>query len=124
MAMKKPVLPKRWIPLGGYKGYEQPANAIVGASDTGMASDSPSPSDVVQKELMVVKDTLNKKGIPVKLKTTSSSNVFMVKRWLVVKNNDFKKAYKISHKFIQNMPSHYIHEAYGGYAVVRKRRVR
>lgn len=103
----------RYHRIDGWRGYEIPALAVAGASDTGMASDSPAPSDGVSLELANFIHYLRKQGIIAKEARTQSSNVFMQKRWVVVSKDDFDRAAKIT---VEYMAEHrddtqYIHEA-------------
>ncbi len=54
---------KVWISTSGWRGYEQPVDAVCGANDTGMWKDSPCKSDVRERELNMVKDILRKNKI-------------------------------------------------------------
>lgn len=91
----------KWIKTDDWRGYEQSANAVIGSSDTGMWSDSPARSDEVAKELQAFQSELNKAGIESEIKTTQSSNAFMVKRWVVVPAWEHKKAMKIANDYLK-----------------------
>jgi hypothetical protein len=77
----------KWVPTDAWRGYEQPFDAVAGSSDTGSWSDSPAPSDEVNKELRMLETHLKSKGFEVSRSMTESSNAFMKKRWLVVSKN-------------------------------------
>lgn len=83
---------KGWKSTDGWRGYEQPTYAVCGANDTGMWSDSPCRSDVAERELKAAKAALSKAGIPTKLMTCESSNVFCVHHYLIVRPKDKQKA--------------------------------
>lgn len=87
---------KRWVATDGWRGYEEPIYWVAGANDTGMYSDSPCPSDVAQKELGYIKSALRQAGIRFKSTTARSSNVFMIKHYIVVAPADFDKAKAIA----------------------------
>jgi hypothetical protein len=103
----------KWVSTDAWRGYWQVANAVAGASDTGMYSDSPAPSDKVKKELNDFRDYLKKKGITSRLSSGKSSNVFMGKRWVTVKPSDVPKAKKLFNEYIKKHEANtsYIHEA-------------
>jgi hypothetical protein len=102
----------KWISTDEWHGYEQPVNAVAGSSDTGMWSDSPAPSVVVDKELNMLTEHLKSKGFKVSRAMTESSNAFMKKRWLVVTTN-FTAAKKEADKWLVKHKSDtiYIHDA-------------
>lgn len=104
---------KKWISTGGYRGYAQSSYAVAGSSDTGTWEDSPCPSSKVIKELNDFQDYLKQKGIKSTIKTTKSSNVFMVKRWVVTKPEDFNEAKKLANQYLEEkkIETQYIHEA-------------
>ena len=83
----------RYHRIDGWRGYSIPDYAVAGASDTGMASDSPCPSDVVAKEIARLgKEALHTNGIKYRTVWGSSSNCFCSKRWVTVAKADFDKA--------------------------------
>lgn len=88
-----------WVSTDGWRGYERPEYAIAGSSDTGMWSDSPAPSDKVTGELEGIKEYLSKNGIRTKEIATKSSNVFMVKRWLIPMVKDVERARELVAKY-------------------------
>jgi hypothetical protein len=81
--------------IDGWRGYNQPIFAIVGASDTGMWSDSPANSKTVFYELQEIKAIFSKRGIRLYEASTVTSNVFCMKRWLCAKGKDIEKALDI-----------------------------
>lgn len=103
----------KWHSIDAWRGYSIPDNAVLGASDTGMWEDSPCPSDRVDSELNDFQNFLKKNGIESVKKTTQSSNVFMVKRWVVVSKWDYKKAKKIAENYLKEKKdeTRFIHDA-------------
>lgn len=96
------VMANKWVNTGGYRGYEQPTYAVVGASDTGMWSDSPCRSDVSEKEINDIINELKKHGIKSKAVMTNSSNVFMMKRFVIVTPKNHAKALGIVSDYLNN----------------------
>lgn len=88
-------LSKSYVATDGWRGYEQPVYAVVGANDTGMFSDSPCRSDVADRELKDVEAILKKAGIPTKRDTCQTSNVFCVHHYIIVPPLYFEQAKKI-----------------------------
>lgn len=87
----------RYHRIDGWRGYRMPRLAIVGASDTGMFSDSPCPSDKVRAELRrFVREVLKPAGIKPRRSCGSSSNVFCGKRWISVSIEDFPRAAQLA----------------------------
>lgn len=70
--------------LDGWRNYDFPVYAVAGANDTGTWSDSPCPSDVSARELEAIVNKLKKNKIPTKFTTLESSNVFMVRNFVIV----------------------------------------
>jgi hypothetical protein len=93
---------KEYIKTDGWRGYSKPVYAVAGANDTGTWDDSPCNSNVCEKELNGVKADLKKAGIPVKLVTCETSNVFCVHHYLVPKVKDVERARVIVQEFIKN----------------------
>jgi len=104
----------RYHKTDGWRGYEIPAFAVAGSSDCGMCSDSPAPSDKVEAELQrFQRECLLPHGIKSKLAATQSSNVFMVKRWVVVGARDFERAAQLAINWLNEneRDTRYIHGA-------------
>ena len=78
----------RWISTDGWRGYYQPIDAVAGANNTGMYSDSPCPTNVCRAELKAAANVLKKAGIPHRLQACESSNVFCEHVYLVVPAED------------------------------------
>lgn len=103
----------RYHKIDAWRGYEIPEYAVAGSSYTGEWSDSPAPKSEVMPELKEFMEYLKKKGIKSRLKTTPSSNVFMQKIWVVVPEEDFKKAIPLTMNWLKRNYSRtqYIHDA-------------
>lgn len=95
-------LAKKWVNDGGWKGHEEPIYWIAGCNDTGTFSDSPCPTNVAMKELLIVKKMLKENGIHYRQMVCKSSNVFCIRRYLVVSPFDFEKAREIVNKEYKN----------------------
>jgi hypothetical protein len=99
-----------WQSTDAWRGYNKPYYAVAGSSDTGMWEDSPAPSNIVNEELMDLKSHLKKHGINAKLMHTESSNVFMVKRWLIVDGPKFEEAKRLVKEYLATHETSHIHE--------------
>jgi hypothetical protein len=93
-------LSRKYVKTDGWRGYEQPNFAVCGANDTGSWSDSPCPSNISASELTQAKKALN--GIPSKLITCETSNVFCVHHYLIVPPVHFEAAKNKVKEFINN----------------------
>jgi len=78
------ITSKKWVQSDGWRGYEEPIYAVCGVNDTGMWDDSPCKSDVGARELAEMVAVLKKNKIPSKKITCQSSNVFCIRRYLIV----------------------------------------
>lgn len=103
----------KWVSTDAWRGYQQPAGAIAGASDTGSWSDNPCPSIEVKKEIDMLKKELEESGIRTTEKLTRSSNVFMAKRWLIALPEKEVFGKQLAKKLIKKheAETHYIHGA-------------
>jgi hypothetical protein len=101
-----------WVSTDGWRGYERPIYAIAGASDTGMWSDSPCPTNIVSEELGALKQYLRSKGIKYREIAGRSSNAFMAKRWIISTVEHHKKALRVANEWLQKNrhTTRYIHE--------------
>jgi len=90
--MKTISLKKHYIRTDGWRGYEEPINAICGANDTGTWSDSPCPSNVRELELTRAKSILRKNKISYKQAVCRSSNVFCVHVYICVHPENRERA--------------------------------
>jgi hypothetical protein len=77
-------LKTKYIRTDGWRGYEQPVNAVCGANDTGSFSDSPCPSHVRKAEIGKAVKLLRQNKIPYRTTWCQSSNVFCVHQYVVV----------------------------------------
>lgn len=105
---------RRYNRIDGWRGYMVPACAIVGASDTGTAPDSPCPTPDVKAELARFgKEVLHPLGIKYRTRDGGSSNVFCGKRWICVNKASFGVAALAALKWLEehHHDTHYIHDA-------------
>lgn len=91
----------KYVKTDGWRGYEQPINAIAGVNDTGNWSDSPSPSNVTGNELKQFQKELKQMGVPTKVMTGKTSNVFAVNNYLVAPTQVFPTAKSKVKKILQ-----------------------
>lgn len=82
----------KYIRTDGWRGYSQPIYAIAGSSDTGNWEDSPAPSREVASEIKKFQSDMRKKGFNTRLFSSQSSNVFMMKRWVIVPPEQYSAA--------------------------------
>ena len=82
-----------WVKQDAWRGYNEPVYAVCGANNTGSWEDSPCPTDVCNAELKEAIKALN--GIPTKIITCESSNVFCVHRYVIVPPNFIDEAKRI-----------------------------
>lgn len=104
----------RYHRLDGWRGYRIPGLAIAGASDTGMASDSPAPSDKVKAEIrQLQRECLRPAGIHSRQRWGESSNVFCGKRWVCVAASDWPKAAPLVQQWLKDNDRglRYLHDA-------------
>lgn len=90
--MSKISVKRKWVSTDGWRGYEEPINAVCGANDTGMWDDSPCPSTTREKELNMAKNILRKNRIKYRQVVCQSSNVFCVHVYLCVSKVDKERA--------------------------------
>lgn len=79
------------IQTDAWRGWDRPCFAVIGSSDTGNWSDSPAPSSSVYDEMKKMKASLLRLGIRTYEAHSVTSNLFCMKRWLIVKGCDFAK---------------------------------
>lgn len=104
----------RYHRIDGWRGYQVPKHAIVGASDTGDWGDSPAPHDEVMAELRRFgREVLRPAKIKYRIGFSQSSNVFMLKRWLTVRPHEFDRAAQLAMDWLEahSNDTRYIHEA-------------
>ena len=107
-------IPSRYHRIDGWRGYRIPGNAVAGASDTGMAWDSPCPSDRVKAEIKRFRtECLGAAGIKSRTRSGGSSNAFCGKRWVMVDDADYPRAAELTAAWLAEHKSdtHYIHDA-------------
>lgn len=112
--LKADPMKQRYHRTDGWRGYSIPGRAVAGASDTGMWEDSPARSDLVKAELdRYRKEVLRANGIRSRIRHTQSSNVFMVKHWVVVSEEDFDRAAQLTVDWLADnyATTEYVHEA-------------
>lgn len=97
----------------GRASYAIPEFAVVGSSDCGTWSDSPAPSDRVAAELEEFRKVLRANRIRSRIRYTTSGNVFMAKRWVVVNGIDFHRALALATSYLAEHQddTRYIHDA-------------
>ena len=84
----------------GGRGYNIPATAIAGASDTGTWY-SPCPTGEVVAEIQrFQRAVLRPAKIPSRTVIGSTSNIFCGKRWVCVAEKDWEKAAGLAQKWI------------------------
>ncbi len=86
---------KQWVQTDGWRGYEEPIYWVAGANDTGDYYDSPCPSGKATEELKSVKSILRENKIRYREVATNSSNVFCLKRYIIVSPADIEKAKQV-----------------------------
>ena len=92
----------KYVRTDGWRGYEEPEFAVVGANDTGTYSDSPCPSHIAERELNAITEVLRKEKIEVKKITTETSNVFCVHHYLIPLLKNVEKARELVKQYIAN----------------------
>jgi len=104
----------RYHKIDGWRGHMIPGTAVAGVSDTGTASDSPCPTPEVLDEIKRLRrDVLRPAGIKSRTRFGNSSNVFCVKRWVVVSPADYARANELVLKWLaeHKHDTSYIHDA-------------
>jgi len=107
-------IPARYHKIDGWRGFWIPGRAIAGASDTGMAPDSPAPSDEVKAEIDRFRSAMREAGIRTRTRWGTSSNVFMAKRWVSVVNpEELPRATTLAKEWLEDhrYDTRYIHDA-------------
>jgi hypothetical protein len=84
-----------YVKTDGWRGYQEPINAICGANNTGSWSDSPCPEKTCLNELNQVKTILMKNGIHYKQVFCETPNVFCMHGYIVVPGRMKKRAKKL-----------------------------
>lgn len=99
---------ERWISTDGWRGYFQPIDAVAGANNTGMFSDSPCPTTVCRAELKAAANVLKKAGISHRRQACRSSNVFCEHVYLVVPSGDVERAKELIKPLVKDARLLYI----------------
>jgi hypothetical protein len=73
----------KYVHTSGWRGYEEPINAVAGVNDTGTAPDSPCPSDVATRELSEYTRRLRKEGIRYRTMWCGTSNIFCNSKYVL-----------------------------------------
>jgi len=98
MGQCKVSMQKEYVKIDGWRGYNKPKYAVIGATDTGTWSDSPCNSHDVQRDIKIAKKMLKDEGFCVRSATGNTSNVFAGKRYLVVPPEQFERAKEVAKK--------------------------
>lgn len=80
----------KWVSTSGWRGYSEPLYAVCGANNTGMFDDSPCPTAVCEKEIKEAAKALG--GIPYRLKSLETSNVFCQSVYVIVPPDRIEEA--------------------------------
>lgn len=105
---------RRYHRIDGWRGYTIPRLAILGASDTGTADDSPCPTPQVLAEIARFRrEALRPAGIRSRSGAGLTTNVFCQKRWLTVAAADFPRAAQLATDWIaeHDHELRYLHSA-------------
>lgn len=95
--MKKYISEKKtYIRTDGWRGYEQPINAVGGCNHTGSWSDSPCPTKVVAEEIEAFRKMLRKERIQSKLLACRTSNVFCEHIYILVHPENRERALELA----------------------------
>jgi hypothetical protein len=101
-------LKKHWVSTDGWRGYEQPIDAVCGANDTGMWSDSPCKTTTCLNELKQAAKILKSAGINYKSTVCQTSNVFCGHRYLVTAAQDVVRAKELIQPIVKDLQLLYI----------------
>ena len=103
----------RYHEIDEWRGYRIPPGAVAGASDCGEWYDSPCPSHAVKVELNLLKSHLRHHGLHPRDGNSDSSNMFMVKRWIVVRSDEFSQAARLTLQWLEENKetTRYVHGA-------------
>lgn len=101
---------KEWMPTDSMRGGYFPKYYVAGANDTGMFSDSPCRSDIAKAELDMVRKHLRKHGIGTRSMWCESSNVFLIRRFIIVKPSDMDRAKALVSELIKNIDTNLLYE--------------
>jgi hypothetical protein len=99
----------RWRHTDPMRGYSEFKYAVVGGSDAGEWEDSPAPSHITTRELNGIKQALKKEHIKYRETAARSSNVFMIKRYVVVQPSNLDRAKQIARDWLATNENHNIY---------------
>ena len=92
----------KWVSTDAWRGYSEPVYAVAGVNDTGMWSDSPSPSHKTNADLNKFRNELKKLGVPTRKTVGQTSNVFAVNQYLIAPVELFPTAKQKVHQLLKN----------------------
>jgi hypothetical protein len=99
----------------GRDSYVIPQYAVVGSSDCGESAGyyNPAPSGAVEAELNRFRAHLREHQIKSRFQFTQSGNVCMLKRWVVVRSQDFERAADLARAWLEEhqADTRYVHDA-------------
>lgn len=84
-----------YMKIDGWRGYRKPVFAVEEVSDTGTWSDSPCPSSKAEEKVKETKRVLKAHGVKSYEAFGTTSNVFCMKRYVIVRGIDYAKAVDI-----------------------------
>jgi hypothetical protein len=85
----------KYVSTDGWRGYQQPVNAVCGANNTGEFSDSPCPSHICAAEITRAAKLLEGAKIPYRTMECETSNVFCTHVYIIVQGRMKKRAIKL-----------------------------
>jgi hypothetical protein len=108
--MEKFSMKTGWVSTDAWRGYTRPIYAVAGASDTGTWGDSPCPSNTVNDEIEAIRRYLKSNGVSTRMFTGTSSNAFMVKRWVIVPPSQLEKGKRLVEEYLRNNLTRLLHD--------------
>ena len=87
-----PLAGDQYMHTDAWRGYGVHPFAVFGSSNTGNWSDSPCPSDCVEKECKDVVSYLKGKGFRPYVLYKETSNIFCIKNYVAVRGKEYKEA--------------------------------
>jgi hypothetical protein len=102
---------KHYVSTDAWRGYKVPAGAVAGVSYTGEYEDSPMKHSDIEPDIKALRQVLKDNGITSSMKSSGSSNLFMIKRWICVDYEDYNKAYDIVKKWLREHEDTPLHDA-------------
>lgn len=83
------------VKIDGWRGYLKPMFAVFEVSDTGSWSDSPYPSSEAEEKVKETVATLKARKVKAYEAFGTTSNVFCMKRYIIVRGIDYARAVEI-----------------------------